>query len=286
MAYKISKEDMEKELALGKTLRQIGREYGISKSMIQYIAKKYDVESDWSRRVNIRRLDDRFNKVNCKEVAYIVGFLLGDGSIDTNNDYVNVAQCIRDKEVIEWMAKYLNIEPTYDMFYDKKSKRFPHIQLSCHINYISKYLGHGLKIERHYPIVAKEFEPYLLRGLFDADGCICGGARYDRPNRSRFWWRYAISHHKKCLEGVQKFLYTRLGISSIVKTRGRSANDCYNLEINNVDMVQKVMDFMYQDVNFMPFTRKYEKYIALRLESDKFMEWKKNPLPNHEPIIK
>lgn len=283
MAYKISKEDMEKELAEGKTLRQVGREYGISKSMIHYIAKKYGIESNWSKRVSIRREDDRFNKVECKEVAYIVGFLLGDGSICENNDYINVVQCIRDKEVIEWMANYLNVSPIYDMKYNKDARRFPRIKLSCRINYISKYLGHGLKPERHYPIVSKEFEPYLLRGLFDADGYICGGERRDR---SRFWWRLGIVHHLKCLEGVQKFLYSRLGVPSIVKARGRTANDCYNLEINNVNMVQKVMDFMYYDIDFMPFTRKYEKYIALRLESDKFMEWKKNPLPNHEPIMK
>ncbi len=282
MAYKISKEDMKKELAKGKTLRQIGREYDISKSMVQYIAKKYGVESNWSKRVNIRRADDRFDRIACKETAYIVGFLLGDGHIVSDNDYIDVVQCIKDRYVIEWMAKYLGVTPQYDYTYNEKARRFPRVKLKCHINYISKYLGHGLKSERHYPIVPCEFEPYLLRGLFDADGCICGGTRRDR---SRFWWRYAIMHYSRCLEGVQKFLYNRLAISSIVKSRGRTVNDCYVLEINNVDMVQKVMDFMYQDKEFMPFTRKYDKYIALRLESDKFMEWKKSPLPNREPTI-
>ena len=281
MAYKISKEDMIKELKQGKSLRQVGREYGISKSMIQYIAKHYELESDWSKKNNMRRLDERFNKVESKEVAYIIGFLLGDGSI-SREDYVNVCQCLRDKDVIEWMADYLGIKPSYSYKFDKKSRTFPHVALTCKIKYIGRYFGNGLKPARHYPIVPKQYESYLLRGLFEADGCILGGARYDRPNRSRFWWRFVINHHQKCLEGVQKFLYKRLNISSIVKKR--TTEESYVLEINNADDVQKIMDFMYADVDFMPYHRKYAKYIAMRLESDKFMERKKQALLNHEPI--
>lgn len=283
MAYKISKEDMIKELNCGKTLRQIGREYGISKSMIQYIAKKYGVESSWSKRVNARRCDDRFNTVSCKEVAYIIGFLLGDGHVG-GPDYIDVVQNISDKAVIEWMSEFLGVTPSYNYTFNKEKRIFPHVKLSCHINYITKYLGTGLKPSRHYPIVPKEFEPYLLRGLFEADGYIISGARYDRPNRSRFWWRFGISHHLKCLEGVQKFLYKRLNISSIVKKR--STENSYLLEVNNADDVQRIMEFMYQDTDFMPFTRKYDKYIAMRLESDKFRERKMNPLLNPEPITK
>lgn len=281
MAYKISKEDMIKELKQGKSLRQVGREYGISKSMIQYIAKHYELESDWSKKNNVRRLDERFNKVESKEVAYIIGFLLGDGSI-SREDYVSVCQCLRDRDVIEWMADYLGIKPLYSYKFDKKSRTFPHVSFTCKIKYIGRYFGNGLKPTRHYPIVPKQYESYLLRGLFEADGCILGGARYDRPNRSRFWWRFVINHHQKCLEGVQKFLYKRLNISSIVKKR--TTEESYVLEINNADDVQKIMNFMYADVDFMPYHRKYAKYIAMRLESDKFMERKKQALLNHEPI--
>lgn len=283
MAYKISKEDMIKELQQGKSLRQIGREYGISPSSIHSVAKKYNLKSNWSKKNELRRSDDRFNRVECKEVAYIIGFLLGDGSV-VKDDYVNVSQCVGDKDVVEWMADYLGIEPRYNYKFDKESKIFPKISINCKINYITKYLGTGLKPSRHYPIVPKEFEPYLLRGLFEADGYIMGGARYDRPNRSRFWWRFGINHHLKCLEGVQKFLYKRLNISSIVKKR--STENSYLLEVNNTDDVQRIMDFMYQDTDFMPFTRKYDKYIAMRLESDKFRERKMNPLLNPEPITK
>ena len=178
---------------------------------------------------------------------------------------------MQDKEVIEWMGEYLNVQPTYYYKYDKNTKTFPQIKLKTKINYISKYLGTGLKPQRHYPIVSEEFEPYLLRGLFDADGSIMGGIRTDR---NHFWWRVTFSHHQKCLEGVQKFLYRRLGISSILKQRPLPRTD-FILEINKKDDVKKIMDFMYADTDFMPFTRKYEKYIAMRLESDKFMERKK-----------
>lgn len=274
MAYKISKEDMIKELQLGKSLRQIGREYNISKSMMQYISKKYELESDWSKKNNMRRADERFNKVDSKEIAYIIGFLTGDGHI-CKKDYVYISQCLKDKNVIEWMANYLGVKPTYSYKFDKKKRKFPHVSFSCKIKYIDKYLGSGLKPDRHYPIVPKEFEQYLLRGLFEADGSIIGGERHDRQNRKRFWWRFCINHHQKCLEGVQKFLYKRLNISSIVKKRAKE--ESYILEVNNADDVKKIMDYMYADTEFMPFPRKYAKYIAMRLESDKFMERKKNP---------
>ena len=51
MSYKISKEDMKMELSKGKSVAQIGREYGISQSMIDYIAHKYNLKSN-SKKLN------------------------------------------------------------------------------------------------------------------------------------------------------------------------------------------------------------------------------------------
>lgn len=280
MAYKISKEDMIKELQQGKSLRQIGREYDISKSMIQYIAKQYDVKSSWSLKVEKNREDESFNVIDSKEKAFILGFILGDGGIH-KTDLVNVSQSMANKSVIEWMAGYLNTEIHYDFKLDPNIRKYPSVYFNRKIKYIDRYLGSGLKVDRFFPRVPIKLEAYLLRGLFEADGCITGGIH---KTKQHFWARLTISHHKKCLDGVQKFLYNKLNVSSIVRHREKEHH--YILEISRFEDICKVADFMYADVDFMPTQKKYDKYIAVRLESDKFRERKMNPLLNPEPITK
>ena len=260
MAYKISKEEMAEELAKGKTVAQIGREYGISHSMIDYISHKYNLKSKFTKHVEERREDNRFVEITSKELAYTVGFLLGDGSMFQNNkDYIEVSQCIADKDVIEWMGEFLHTRPTYKYEFSERSKGTPVIRLRTKINYISKYLGDGLKVSRGFPSVCEEFEPYLLRGLFDADGHIVGGIRQDRGN---FFCTVGFSHHKKCLEGVQKLILDRLGISVKVAQRKPPRTD-YKISVGSFKNSFIIMDYMYADTEFMPFHRKYNKYKEL-----------------------
>lgn len=260
MAYKISKEEMEKELSMGKTVLQIGREYNISHSMIDYIAHKYGLKSNFAKHIEERRKDNRFENITSKELAYIVGFLLGDGyMVKGNTDYVEVTQCVADKDVIEWMGNFLGTKPTYKQGFSKQSKGTPVFSLNTKINYISKYLGNGLKVERTFPKIDEEFEPYLLRGLFDADGHIVGGIRHDR---NQFFCSLGFSHHKKCLDGVSELLYNRLDIKVNVIQRKFPRTD-YKIQVGSFKNSFRIMDYMYSDTEFMPFHRKYNKYLSI-----------------------
>ena len=109
-------------------------------------------------------------------------------------------------------------------------------------------------------------ERYLLLGFFDADGCITWGRRKDR---NRIWQKVSFTSQLHLLEGVQKMLYSNIGISSTI--RPKSDEECYIIEISNKEDVLKFINYIYpENDKFIILQRKYLKANALRLELEEF----------------
>lgn len=202
----------------------------------------------------------RFDKIDTKEKAYALGFILADSAIDRNGR-VEISVCIRDKEVLEYISGVIGGNITYSNVLDKKTRRFPRARLHKRIVDISKFIGGPLKKDRHYPRVRSDLERYLIQGFFDAEGCITWGRRKDK---NRIWHKICFSSQLKILEGLQQYILKHLNISTVVKPK--SGEDCYILEFANKEDVLKFCDHIYSDENDIVLKRKYLKYKALRLE--------------------
>ena len=205
-----------------------------------------------------------FNKIDTPEKAYALGFILADGYINKKN-LVELAICKKDIEIIEHISKTIESEIHIDNTFNKKTRRFPRVRTIKKIKDITKFTGGRLKEERHYPIVKKELERYLLLGFFDGDGCITWGYRKDR---NRIWQKVSFTSQLHLLEGVQQMLYKNLGISSVIRPKGDEK--CYVIEFANKKDVLKFINFVYPNNDFIVLQRKYLKANALRLELEEF----------------
>lgn len=250
-------------LERGLTNRQIAEELGKSKSTVNYWIHKYELVE----KQKFHKLSNyTIGKINSKEKAYILGFLLADAYI--KEEQVDVSIALADREVLDFIAKQLDARVRTNNTLDKSKRIFPHVRMSKKINGIKTLIGDSdLKEGRNFPRVSKEFRRYLLLGFFDGDGSLSWGERKDR---NRIWQKISFTSSLSLLTGVQKLLMEEIEISSIV--RPKSGENCFVLEFANKENVLKFLDYIYPNSDFIILQRKYLTSCALRLKLGEFGE--------------
>lgn len=269
----MDKEFLSKCLQDGMSTRDIEKICEKNRSTISYWIHKFGLveESKYKKEPNYS-----FNKIDTKEKAYALGFILADGSISTTN--TEIAVCLEDKCIVDFISSVIGGNVHTSTTFDKKKRRFPRARLIKKITDITKFTGGMAKENRHYPRVRQDLERYLIQGLFDGDGCITWGKRKDK---NRIWQKIHFVSKLGILEGVQKYLYKNLNISTVVKPK--SNEDCYVLEFANREDVMKFCEHIYPDEEFIILNRKYLKYKALRLELEENGESRDNEQYRAEP---
>lgn len=257
----ISKELLEDFLKEGKTTREIALELGISNTTISKYIRNYNIDNLYKKP---KHLPYHLTKIDSKELAYMLGFIIADSSI--NNEIVEINVAIKDSELIDLFSSLLGVNSFEDLTLIKEKKRFPRKRLVRKIIGINKFIGREKKKDRNVPIIQKDLEAYLVRGIFDADGCITWGYRKDR---NKIWHKVCFTSSLNILISIQKILY-KIGISTIV--RPKTTEDCYVLEFSNKEDILKFYNYLYADKSFIPLKRKFDNYNALRLELGEFNE--------------
>lgn len=257
----ISKELLENFLKEGKTTREIGLILGVANTAISRYIRNYNLNNLYSKP---KYLPYHLTKIDSKELAYMLGFIIADSSI--NNEIVEISVAINDSELMDLFSPLLGIKSFEDLTLVKEKRRFPRIRLVRKIVGINKFIGGNKKKDRNVPIIQKDLEVYLIRGIFDADGCITWGYRKDR---NRIWHKVSFTSSLGILTSVQKVLY-KIGVSTIV--RPKANEDCYVLEFANKEDILKFYNYLYADKSFMPLKRKFDNYNALRLELGELSE--------------
>ena len=205
------------------------------------------------------------NKINSKELAYVIGFISADASIDKINR-VEISTSIKDKSIIEFISKIIDSNISVDETYIQEKRIFPRYRTSRKIKDILKFVGNRKKEFRNIPIVSNEFTKYLVLGFFDGDGCITWGRRKDR---NRIWQNISFTSSYFLLESIQKILL-KIGISSSIKPKG--TEKCFVLKISSKKDVLKFCEWIYSDEDFIILKRKFDVFRALRLELGEFGE--------------
>lgn len=252
----MDKKFLEDCLAKGMSTRDIEKICDKKRSTISYWIDKYNLKENSKY---VKKDNYKFEKIDTKEKAYSLGFILADSSITKTNTEISVA--IKDKCVVEFISSIINGNVICSNKFDKKVRVFPKARLIKKITDILKFTGGMAKADRHYPRVREDFERYLIQGLFDADGCISWGRRKDK---NRIWQKISFTSQLKILEGVQQYLIKKLNISTVIRPKGKE--NCYILEFANLLDVLKFCEHIYPNEDFIILKRKYLKYKALRLE--------------------
>lgn len=263
------KEFLQSELENNVSVKKISERMGVSFDIARSRISKYNL-SHLVKPNHIEYNDVHyFNKIDTKEKAYLIGFLLGDGYI-AKDGHLTLTVQLSDIEIIEFMQQQIGGRIVINTKIDRERKIFPHALIKIGNSIICKDIlrlfGGRLKPERHIPIVRQDLEKYLLLGFFDAEGCITWGIRKDR---NRVWQKISFTSQYKMLTGIQNILLKN-GIATRMYQPKNS--DCYIIEFCNKKNVCEFLNDLYKDKEFVVLKRKYEKSINLRLELGEFGE--------------
>lgn len=261
---KLNKELVRELLNKGNSIRKIARDNNISNKTLTYWVHKWDLIGKYNKPIYN---ENYFSKINTKEKAYILGFILGDGYLIDNNFEITLSK--KDISFLQLFQNEIGSNITIDDTYKPKEKRFPrcrtHVKNKSICKDLKMLFGGFKKEDRHVPIIKKSLQKYLVLGFFDAEGCLTFGYRKDR---NRFWGKLFITSQLKMLEGIQNILLEWNISSSITK---RKTENCYDLYVRTKDLVKICKKLQLDDIQSLE--RKQEKIKALlRLKSDEFGE--------------
>lgn len=236
---KINPEELKEYLLQGQSYRDIAKIYECSPKKIEYVVKKYDLNEFSKYQKPIYKNESYFRKIDTIEKAYILGFILGDGHLSDRVVEVTIAH--GDKEILEIISNEIGCNIHDSFITDKEKRRFPRTRICINntsiIKDVGMLFGGRLKQERHIPIISKELEPYLLKGFFDAEGCICFGYRKDRD---RLWHKVQFTSQLGMLTGIQNILLKRFDIATRIYPK--YDNRCYVMDISNKESIFKFIE--------------------------------------------
>lgn len=264
----MDREKLKNYLDSGLSTRKIAKLENMGKSNVGYWVNKHELTGYMKYKKPEYTDINYFKKIDTKEKAYILGFLLGDGCLEDHMISAQIALC--DKEILDFLSSELgcNVQTTNRL--DKKKRIFPSAGIfignKTIVTNLKMLFGGNKKEDRHIPIISPKLERYLLLGFFDAEGCITWGKRKDR---NKLWQKITFTSQYKMLEGIQNILYKN-DIAS--KLRPRKDCNSYNIEFSNKDAILKFLDLIYPNDEFIVLKRKFNNAQALRLELGEFGE--------------
>ena len=167
-----------------KTALELAKEFESSKSAIIRIWKLGGKSGKVARRYTLGR-EDYFEIINTKDKAYFLGFIFGDGCIYDREEgnYQQLLQISihkKDRYILDRLKGYLETNKPIGEVYNMRCLSIVSDKI-C--NDLQRYgvvprKSEGCNVDN----IPKEFERFLIRGLFDSDGCMKCSNRKNLPS--------------------------------------------------------------------------------------------------------
>jgi len=188
-----------------------------------------------------------FEKIDSEEKAYWLGFFSGDGTI-TDENRLKLRLAIKDKvhlkkfkEIVQWNGR----------------DYFPKGQKALEVNFRSfkmvKDLANYFVTPRKtfavkFPNIPKSLERHFIRGVFDADGCICRSISISRGKSGQLYichrGEFDIQGNKEFILAIQSRL-VELGLP--ITSISYSSKSINRVRYGGINQLKTVYKYLYED---------------------------------------
>lgn len=254
----------------GMSQLEIADKMGISQSMISYWMRKFGIDSKnrtWKiagSRVKYTFDDTRTQRMD-KDLAWVLGWVVGDGNIRTEGLEILLSE--RDIDVLQKVREVFRFGGPIKSgatYLKKTGKWYRRVSLSIRRKNLAKwFIEIGVpprKSQREtYPSILKGCSETIhrafIRGLFEADGTI---TKYSTGQMV-----FQIVGTKELLTMVQSILIEILGLGKTRLYKQKCSRNHFMLRYVGNKQVPRIMDLLYMDGGYR-MNRKYEVYQSLR----------------------
>lgn len=194
--------------------------------------------------------------VDCAVKAYFLGFIACDASLYEPSNKMQLE--ITDESVIKLFSETMDSKYVKYDKYDKRTNKTYHgyRMYKCIDTIIDIYKGR-IKTERHLPYqqIPIEYLPFLIQGVFDADGTM-RGITY---SENRIDVNIQIASSKNIVYDTFDILRLYAGIEGKIHDEG----SYYGYYIYNKYDFVRFFQYIYARPWFIPMPRKYFKAIDI-----------------------
>lgn len=209
--------------------------------------------------------DDYFSDIKNPNQAYLLGYILGDGTLVDRKKSKRLVLCLaeNDKQLLTSIAEELNM--TDCIKFRKKNASNEQNKFSLTFNstkMCNDLIKHGVKPnktgkERWIDLLDEKLQWAFLRGFFDADGHI---RVYERNGWLKA--RVGFTGSKDMMSSILQFLKS-YGIGKNVNSI-HSKQGCYDVYFSSVVEARLMFGYLYESGS-IKLNRKYEKFSSLMI---------------------
>lgn len=228
-----------------KSVKKICEERSMIYSTVYYGLKRYHINPD-SSLTDLRKFkvdDEYFKNIDCENKAYLLGFIITDGTISTKRNRIVLKLKESDIDILKFMNK--EIAGDYKLSKDSntiRNKTFYSYRLEIKSKaLVDQLISLGIvtnKTSKEYlPILSDELMPHLIRGIFDGDGSI--GTRKEFIGKKKMVNVNICSTSKSFLDSIKQYCGGNIYLEK------RPGMDMYRLIFTSAEMKLSFYNYIY-----------------------------------------
>ena len=269
----------------GLTISEIAKQLGKNQSSVSSVVKIFNLTP---KKKYINTINHTFfDEIDTPEKAYLLGFFIADGCINTDNERskgrFSINQSEDDREIVEAFKKYLQVPSDIQIINNQSGVK--HRKTQYRLRWTSPYMrdiltqkynitsNKTLDVEFQFPIelISIELQNHFVRGFIDGDGYM--GDNGQEGNFSISIVGTSIPFIVQIGDLISKATDMTY---SIHKVQGKSC-DYYSLRwscdrINKLEKIAKLRTYLYNNASIY-LKRKKDKI-------DHYIEYRANSLDN------
>lgn len=276
----VSKDQIEELIKKGLNRKDIAITLNIPNRRLYDLFEYYNIKMN-SKGASIMKNDKFFDNIDSEIKAYLLGFLVADGSILIEpkkkngkiyayNKRIAFCNSIDDLEIIELFHKY--ICPDNSISFSNNQIGVKKRKIQCRLKWSSPYMvdkliEYGINKRKTYDITftfdfsilrTDEMIIHFLRGFFDGDGWVSKTTDKRWKNEYTYTKVGFVGTSKSFLFQIIKF-YKKYDLNFKIHEYMGKNMKYYQILLHGKEAIEKFRDIMYGNATFF-LNRKFNKF--------------------------